>query len=270
MPKSNNPRPVEQDFTSKPTTPPPTPSEPPPPADSASASAAPTVLAAAGGGPPGVVVASGASGSVLVLLAAAAGVIVLRRRSLRRWRLTEGGPDERITGAWSEFTDALRLAGRPVPAHLAATEAAAYASAPDPPRRVGLLRRPAPEAPAEELPDPGPPAGAPPAEEGAGARTATAGGGVIGTLRRVDGVRVRVLGEASPQAPQRPPLPPLDDLVAGINTVGFAPGSADVAQAERAGRQVVAYTTALRERRSWWRRMWWTVNPGPLRWRRRD
>jgi hypothetical protein len=64
-------------------------------------------------------------------------------------------------------------------------------------------------------------------------------------------------------------LPPLDELVAGVNTVGFAPGAADDALAERAGRQVVAYATALRARLSWWRRAWWTVRPGPLRWRRR-
>jgi len=216
MPKGDNPRPVEEDFTAKPTTPPPTPSQAPTPTATASVSAAPTVLAAAGGGPPAAIVASGASGSALVVLAAVAGVIVLRRRSLRRRRLTEGGPDERITGAWSEFTDALRLAGRPVPAHLAATEAAAYASEPDSPRRPGLLRRSAP-------------------------------------------------GEAADPGPQ----PELEDLVAGVNTVGFAPGSADDAQAERAGRQAVAYVTALRGRRSWWRRVWWTVHPGPLRWRRR-
>ena len=73
----------------------------------------------------------------------------------------------------------------------------------------------------------------------------------------------------SPVMPGQAPLPPLDDLVAGINTVGFAPGSADEAQAERAGRQAVDYATALRSRRSWWRRAWWSVHPGPLRWRRR-
>ncbi|HEY0530062.1 MAG TPA: hypothetical protein VGD29_00515, partial [Actinoplanes sp.] len=68
---------------------------------------------------------------------------------------------------------------------------------------------------------------------------------------------------------ERPdPLPPLDELVAGVNTVGFAPGAADSGQAERAGQQVVAYTEALRERLPWWRRIWWSVHPGPLRWRR--
>jgi hypothetical protein len=63
-------------------------------------------------------------------------------------------------------------------------------------------------------------------------------------------------------------LPPLDDLVAGINTVGFAPGSADDTQATRAGHQAVAYADELRTRRSRWRRLWWSLHPGPLRWHR--
>jgi hypothetical protein len=63
-------------------------------------------------------------------------------------------------------------------------------------------------------------------------------------------------------------LPPLDRLVAGINAVGFAPGAATSAQAEWAARQAVAYAEALRARRSWWRRLWWSVHPGPLRWHR--
>jgi len=212
MPKNKNPRPVEEDFTPKPTKPPTPPSEPPPSADLSSSSAPPAALAAAAGGGPGtVVVAGGASGSVLILLVAAALTLVSMRRSLRRRRLTVGTPGDRITGAWAELSDALRLAGHPMPSHLAATEAAAYAKEPAPP-----LRRPTP-----------------------------ADGG-----------------------PDGPELPPLDDLVAGINAVGFAPGAADEAQADRAGRQAVAYATALRARRSWWRRMWWSVRPGPLRWRR--
>src|SRR4029450_12457982 len=74
---------------------------------------------------------------------------------------------ERITGAWYEFTDALRLAGRPVPPHLAATEAAAFAStvAPAPPAIS------APPATASG-------GGAPPATaSGGGAPPATAAGG---------------------------------------------------------------------------------------------
>ena len=213
MPKSKNPRPVEEDFTPKPTKPPSPPSEAPTPSEPASSSAAPAVLAAAGGDGPGpVLVAGGASGSVLLVLLAAAGAVVAMRRSLRRRRLTTGSADDRITGAWRELSDALRLAGRPLPVHLAATEAAAYATEPAPPRPARLRR-------------------------------------------------------AAPPPPAGDPLPLLDDLVAGINTVGFAPGAADDTQAERAGDQAVAYATALRARRSWWRRVWWSIHPGPLRWR---
>ena len=68
--------------------------------------------------------------------------------------------------------------------------------------------------------------------------------------------------------PEVEPLPPLDALVDAINTAGFAPEAADAGQADRAGEQVVAYATALRARRNWWRRMLWTVRPGPLRWNR--
>jgi transglutaminase-like putative cysteine protease len=201
MPKSKNPpRPVEEDFTPKPTTPPPTPSEPPP--DDPSASAPPPLLAAApSGGIPAALVTGGVSGSALLLIAAAALAVVLLRRAQRRRRLTEGPPHARISGAWLEFTDALRLAGRPVPRHLAATEAAAFA-----------LRKAAP-----------------------------------GDVEQ---------------------LPPLDDLVAGVNTASFAPGAVDEGQAGRAGAQAVTYADALRRHRPWWRRAWWSVHPGPLRWHR--
>jgi hypothetical protein len=125
-----------------------------------------------------------------------------------------------------------------MPSHLAATEAAAYATKPPPPRK-NRLRRAAPDS----APAPGRSPSAPEDE-------------------RADG------GLAGSTAQAEPQLPPLDDLVAGINAVGFAPGAADEAQADRAGRQAVAYADALRARRSWWRRMWWSVRPGPLRWRR--
>ena len=211
MPKDKNPRPVEEDFTPKPTKPPTPPSEPPP-SETLASSEPPAALAAKpGGGPSAGLVAGGASGSVLLALVAAAGAIVLLRRSLRRRRLFAGSPDDRITGAWAEFRDALRLAGQPVPPHLAAGEAAAYAGKPEPPRK--RLRKAVPEPAAGEM-------------------------------------------------------PPLDELVAGINTVGFAPGSADDTQAVKAGDQAVAYATELRARRSWWRRLWWSIHPGPLRWRR--
>jgi hypothetical protein len=200
MPKSDDPRPVEEDFTPQPPTPPPTTTEAPPPSDEPSASAPPAALvAASAAAPPAALVTGGASGAAVLIAVAAGFGLVLSRRALRRRRLSRGDPDERITGAWYEFTDALRLARRPVPPHLAATEAAAFA--------------------------------------------ATA---------------------ARPDAG-----PPLDDLVAGVNTVAFAPGHADVEQADRAGAQAVAYADALRARRSWWRRAWWSLHPGPLRWHRR-
>jgi transglutaminase-like putative cysteine protease len=219
MPKSKDPRPVEEDFTPKPSSPPPPPSDAPPPSDEPSRSAPPAVLAGGpGAGPPAVLVAGGTSGSVLLLLAAAAFAVVLMRRSQRRRRLGSGAPGDRITGAWQEFTDALRLDGRPVPRHLAATEAAQFAAT------QSTATQPAP----------------------------------------------RRLRKAAPAEEDRPlePLPPLDDLVAGINTTGFAPGAADDGQAQRAAEQAVAYAEELRQRRSWWRRAWWSIHPGPLHWHR--
>jgi transglutaminase-like putative cysteine protease len=214
MPKNDEVRPVEEDFTPPTPSPPPSQSEPPPPTADDSASAAPVIAAPpVRGGPSAVIVASGTSGGVLLLIAGAAGAVAGVRGARRRRRLAEGSPGQRIAGAWLEFTDALRLAGRAVPAHLSATEAVRHAAVLPAPR-PGLLRRAVP----------------PPAD--------------------VDG----------------PPLPGLDGLVDAVNTAGFAPQAADAEQAQRAGEQVVAYATALRERRSWWRRVWWSVHPGPLRW----
>ncbi|BFU45783.1 DUF3488 and transglutaminase-like domain-containing protein [Krasilnikovia sp. MM14-A1004] len=237
LPKSKQPpRPVEEDFTPKPpTTPPPT-SEAPAPSDSPTASATPSALAASPA--PGVsapVVAGGAGGSLLLVLVAAAATVAGLRRAQRRRRLTRGGPAERITGAWFEVTDALRLAGRPVPGHLAAAEVARFAAEADADAAPGArrLRRAVPQPRA--------------------AGTDSPPGTVLpGTSRAATD-----------------PLPPLDDLVAGINTLLFAPGAADGQQARRAGDQAVAYADALRGHRSWWRRLWWNLHPGPLRWHRR-
>jgi hypothetical protein len=55
--------------------------------------------------------------------------VPLLRRSLRRRRLGDPDPARRVAGAWLELTDALRLAGRPAAAHLAATEVVAHAGA---------------------------------------------------------------------------------------------------------------------------------------------
>jgi transglutaminase-like putative cysteine protease len=229
MPKSRNARPVEEDFTPKPSTPPPSTSEAPPPSDEPSASASPAPLAAGpGAGPPAVLVAGGATGSALLVLAAAGLVVMSMRRGQRRRRLETGAPDERITGAWYEFTDALRLDGRPAPRHLDATEVAEFATTPPPPQPSRLLRR---AAPAPDIP---------PAQ------------------RRPSRAERRA----------RQPLPPLDDLVSGLNTTAFAPGAADHERAERGGAQAVAFGDALRARHPWWRRAWWSVHPGPLRWHR--
>jgi hypothetical protein len=120
---------------------------------------------------------------------------------------------------------------------------------------------------------------------------ALVGSGAEAAAGRVDGhpgvgpagtIEERSVGWRLEDAPDRPSevamraavpppsseMPPLDELVAAVNTVGFAPGAADGQQAERAGAQAVAYAEALRAKQSWWRRVWWTVHPGPLRWHR--
>jgi hypothetical protein len=319
LPKSKEPpRRVEEDFTPKPSTPPPT-SEPPLASQGPSASAPPVVAeapVAGDGGPSTVLVATGASGSVLLVLIAAGAAVVVLRRGLRQRRLEAGAPDERITGAWLEFTDALRLAGRPVPAHLAATEAAAFAALPpvarerkvrrfgrsggaagENPRRSGGTAAPGeadarqPGAAAEnDTRQPG--AAATPGEHrAAGGAGPSGNSGGTGTRYGHPEVNARAVGAGvdaasvgwrPEDAPDRtnttpvrtatPPsgyeLPPLDELVAAVNTVGFAPGAADGQQAERAGQQAVAYADALRAKRSWWRRAWWSLHPGPLRWHR--
>jgi transglutaminase-like putative cysteine protease len=72
----------------------------------------------------------------------------------------------------------------------------------------------------------------------------------------------------SPTATIRPPVPPIDDLATLVNLAAFAPGPASEEQARQAGTHAVAYAGALRAGRPWWRRMLWSLHPGPLRWRR--
>lgn len=67
----------------------------------------------------------------------------------------------------------------------------------------------------------------------------------------------------------RLPAPPLDDLAALANQVTFGDWNADEAAARRAATQALAFTAELRARRSWWRRLRWSVDPRPLRWHRR-
>jgi transglutaminase-like putative cysteine protease len=245
MPKTDEVRPVEEDFTPPTPSPPPSESEPPIATPSGSEPAPVDVAAPAGrSGPSAVLVASGTSGGLLFVLVGAAVTVVWMRGAQRRRRLTTGDPGQRITGAWLEFTDALRLAGRPVPAYLSATEAVRHAAVlPRPPQRTGVLRRAVPDdaAPRETQ------------EENDAARR-----------EKQEENDAAVQGEAGDVLP----LPALDALVDAVNTAGFAPEAADAGQAERAATQVVAYSAALRERRSWWRRLWWSVRPGPLRWNR--
>jgi hypothetical protein len=232
MPKSDDPRPVEEDFTPQPPSPPPTTTEAPPPSDEPSVSAPPIAATASpGSGPPVALVAGGMSG-VLVLVGAGF-ALVLSRRALRRRRLTRGDPGRRITGAWHEFTDALRLAGRPVPPHLTAHEAAAFAESA--------------------------------AHATAGRRERLA---FATPTNKAASAAPKGLRSATPSTDSARALPPLDELVAAINTVAFAPEAADTEQAQRAAAQAVAYAVALRDRRSWWRRMWWRMHPGPLLWHR--
>ncbi|MFC4110716.1 DUF3488 and transglutaminase-like domain-containing protein [Micromonospora zhanjiangensis] len=158
LPRPNTPpRPVEEDFKPKPEEPPPTPDEPAPttePTPSAPPAAGP---ARADHGVPTPVLAAGGTSAVLLVLCGLALTVVLLRRGRRRRRLTEGTPAQRIAGAWWEVTDALRLAGRPAPAHLAATEVAeharAEAAAPAPRRRPRSGSPPAPPPPIDELAD---------------------------------------------------------------------------------------------------------------------
>ncbi|SDZ22041.1 Transglutaminase-like superfamily protein [Micromonospora pattaloongensis] len=216
LPQPNTePRPVEEDFKPKPekSTPPPTEA----PTPTAPATAPPSTSAAAAPpprdrGPAGPLLAGIGAGTLVLLLAGGATGIVLQRRAQRRRRLDAGSPAARIAGAWLEVRDALRLAGHPAPAHLAATEVAAHA-------------------------------------RGVDARS-----GAAGADARSGPVRVAV--------------PPIDDLATLVNLAAFAPGEADDEQARRAAAQAVAYADQVRERRPWWRRLLWSVHPGPLRWHR--
>ncbi|GAB4052224.1 transglutaminase TgpA family protein [Catellatospora paridis] len=62
--------------------------------------------------------------------------------------------------------------------------------------------------------------------------------------------------------------PALDELANTVNQVVFGPGTAGDTEAEAARSRALAYIDELKARRSWWRRLLWTLHPGPLRWRR--
>ncbi|MEU9742175.1 transglutaminaseTgpA domain-containing protein [Micromonospora chersina] len=77
---------------------------------------------------------------------------------------------------------------------------------------------------------------------------------------------------ADAQAAQVPTPQPasggeVDELAGLLNQVAFAPGTATPDQAERAATLATGYVAALRAARPGWRRLLWTVHPGPLRWR---
>ncbi|RGC67259.1 Transglutaminase-like superfamily protein [Micromonospora sp. MW-13] len=62
------------------------------------------------------------------------------------------------------------------------------------------------------------------------------------------------------------PVPAVDELAGLLNQVAFAPGSASEAQADLAAALATDYVTALRAARPRWRRLLWSVHPGPLHW----
>ncbi|MBM0279266.1 transglutaminase domain-containing protein, partial [Micromonospora sp. STR1s_6] len=172
------------------------------------------------------VLVAGAGGGLLLLVGAALFALVAMRRSLTRARLGRGDPGQRIAGAWREVTDALRLAGRPVGEDLAATEVAEQA------RQTLLaagLRR--------TSVDPADAAGGDDRQASGGALGSGAGG----------------------------PVTMVDELAGLLNQVAFAPGTATAAQADRAGAVATSYVRVLRAARPWWRRLLWSIHPGPLR-----
>lgn len=207
LPQPNtDPRPVEEDFKPKLDQPTPPPTEAPQPTATPTTAPSPTTAAASGHGSRGApLVAGGAAGTLVLLVAGFAVVVIALRRTQRRRRLDEGPPAQRVAGAWLEVIDALRLAGQPAPAHLAASEVAAHA---------------------------------------------------------------RSVAARSAATDPRPSAPPIDDLAALVNLTAFAPGIVEEEQARQAGAHAVAYAEALRAERPWWRRVVWSLHPGPLRWRR--
>jgi hypothetical protein len=227
LPKPNaKPRPVEEDFRPEPET------STPPPDDAPTLTAAPTSPAASGaagaagdrGGASTPTVLAGLTGSALVLaLAGYAATVPLLRRAQRRRRLDDPDPRRRVAGAWLELTDALRLAGRPPGAHLAATEVAAYARA-----RLATAD----------------PATAP-----------------VGVGAPVDGGMPTV-------AAVRAAVPPLDELAHLVNVGAFAGAVPDPGRAGPAQEEALAYVRRLRAGQPWWRRVLWSLHPGPLRWHR--
>ncbi|GHJ49088.1 hypothetical protein Cs7R123_64300 [Catellatospora sp. TT07R-123] len=205
-------KPLENEFKPLPETssPPPQSPDPVPTYDTAAPTgtdSGPSPTTEAAGTPVGLIAGAGGGGLLLLILIGSAAFVLLARAGLRRRRLDQGTPAERVAGAWLEVGDALRLAGHPAGGHLSAEEVAAHAA-----DAASLVR---------------------------GKHT----------------VRLRA--------------PALDDVAGTVNASVFGPDTTTDAQAEAARSGALAYIDELKARRSWWRRLLWTIHPGPLRWRRR-
>ncbi|MFI6129424.1 transglutaminaseTgpA domain-containing protein [Micromonospora sp. NPDC051141] len=242
MPRPDSaPRPVEEDFRPQPEEPPP--SEVPAPTEQPSASppAAASAPDRARGGPGTPVLVGGGVGGLLLVVGAVLAALAATRRRLSRSRLDRGAPGERVAGAWRELTDALRLAGRPVGLDLAAAEVAERA------------RRALAEARAATGVSP------------AGARASgDRAPGVDASSVEASGVEASGVEASGVEASGVD----VGELAGLVNQVAFAPGSTTGQQADRAATLATAYGAALRDARPRWRRLWWRVHPGPLRWRR--
>nr|WP_243709486.1 DUF3488 and transglutaminase-like domain-containing protein [Micromonospora sp. 15K316] len=77
----------------------------------------------------------------------------------------------------------------------------------------------------------------------------------------------RAVPGPAPGDPGRQDLAGIDELADLLNRVGFAPGTATGEQANHAAGVAQAYVDGLRAGRSRWRRLLWSIHPGPLRWR---
>ncbi|WP_213456540.1 DUF3488 and transglutaminase-like domain-containing protein [Rhizomonospora bruguierae] len=278
LPQPNaTPRPVEEDFRPKPeeSTPPPTeaPTGTVPPMTTAPA-ADDAASAGAGGVPTGVVVGAGGGVLLVLLLVAFAVTMVTLRRTLRRRRLEEGPPAERVAGAWLELTDALRLAGRPANPHMSATEVAEHAAAvaageptpgesgdntsgPDGPLRGRRKAASNTTGGGSEV------GGGRNARDGRDAAGSPVGGGPSSGGRIGGGPGGGAVGLAV-----RPAVPGVGELADLVNAAAFAPDATELDDARTAAERAVDYAERLRGQRSWWRRVVWSLHPGPLRWQR--
>jgi transglutaminase-like putative cysteine protease len=131
LPQPNTPpQPLEDQFLPQPTPPTQPPASVPPITSSASAepSVSPSSSGPAAGGLSAGVVAGGIGGGVLMLALATALVLAFLRAALRRRRLDQGSPPDKVIGAWDEVLDTLLLAGQPPPPHLAASGVADHAA----------------------------------------------------------------------------------------------------------------------------------------------